>query len=148
MTNADRGRRTGQHEQPTQQAVMFRGCDEAMADIERERPATRLTLDGAVTGRHAGGTRADAAETVKAKVDATFCYGDRIEITRYTNLTPWQDAAAAALERQAAQDADDDAPANHCDFCGEPKTGLVCGCEEDTPEEREGIRRSDEDKEA
>ena len=37
MSNSERGRRTGQHEQPTQQAVMFTSCCDDHSDPFEER---------------------------------------------------------------------------------------------------------------
>ena len=99
MTNPERGRHTGQHEQPEQQAVMFRGCEEAMEEMEREKPVASIHISEST------GILIRDAEFMMRCIAAMFQHPERIEVTRFRNLTMRQDAAGEALGREEEQHA-------------------------------------------
>lgn len=113
MTNAERGRATGQHDQCEQQAHLeiieatapgFRGCSEAVAEM-LPLP-TRIELGQNILAR-----RADSVDTIMALICATFSHPERIQITRFQHLVAWQEAAALAEARAYGE-------AVKCEECG------------------------------
>ena len=130
------GARTGQHTQKRQQAELP-GCTEALEEMERAKPVAFLQIDSDLT-------LIGANYIVGQYLSAFFRWPERIEIAQCTNLVPWQDAATAALERQAREDA-----VFHCDICGAAQGTCECAWEQSAAEraaEMDGDRRGDEDR--
>jgi hypothetical protein len=139
MNNIEHGIRTGQHAQKQQQAHLP-GCVEACEEMENDKPVARLIIDSS----RCSPVAEDVADLARAGVSFAFRHPERIEITRLTILSHWQDAASSALARQAAEDA-----VLHCDECGAPVG--TCNCFDQTARERaaerDGDRRGDEERE-
>lgn len=134
-THQQHGASTGQHTQPQQQAELP-GCVEALEEMERAKPVTMFWADSTV------GQVGTAAAS--ASISAMFERAERIEMKRFTNLSPWQDAARDALARAAAEDS-----VFHCDECGAARGTCECAWKQTAAEraaEMDGDRRGNEDR--